>query len=155
MRLKIAIAAVMFAGLASPAGEPPGFTHWKSTELKMFSKGLRPKMNDLKVATQQLTSFGNYSFMVAHREGPGQAEVHEKQADIFVVQTGEATLVYGGDMVDAKTTAPNELRGPSIKGGMEKKLSAGDIVTIPAKMPHQLKIDTGKQFTYFVVKITQ
>jgi quercetin dioxygenase-like cupin family protein len=57
--------------------------------------------------------------------------------------------------VDAKTTAPNEMRGPSITGGMEKKLSAGDVVSIPPKVPHQLKLDAGKQFTYFVVKITQ
>jgi mannose-6-phosphate isomerase-like protein (cupin superfamily) len=57
--------------------------------------------------------------------------------------------------VDAKTTAPNEMRGPSIKGGMEKPVAAGDIVTIPAKLPHQVKLAPGKEFTYFVVKVTQ
>jgi hypothetical protein len=36
--------------------------------------------------------------------------------------------------VDGKTTAPNEMRAASIKGGMEKTLAAGDIVTIPAKL---------------------
>jgi quercetin dioxygenase-like cupin family protein len=43
----------------------------------------------------------------------------------------------------------------SIKGGTEKKLAAGDVVTIPAKVAHQLKLDPGKEFTYFVVKIAQ
>ena len=46
---------------------------------------------------------GNYSFIVAHREGSGIAEYHENQADIFFVQTGEATLIYGGKLVDGKT----------------------------------------------------
>ena len=155
MRLRLGITALLFAGLAAPAGDPPGFALWKSADLKMSSKSLKPKMNAMKVATQALPGFGNYTFLLAHREGSGEAELHEKQADIFVVQTGEATLVYGGEMEGAKTTAPNEMRAPSIKGGMEKKLAPGDIVTIPIKMPHQVKLDPGKEFTYFVVKVNQ
>jgi quercetin dioxygenase-like cupin family protein len=32
-------------------------------------------------------------------------------------------------------------------------LSAGDIVRIPANMPHQLVLDGAPEFTYFVIKI--
>ena len=53
------------------------------------------------------------------------------------------------------TCAPGEMRSASIKGGTEKKVAAGDVVTIPVKVPHQMKLDTGKQITYFVVKVTQ
>jgi mannose-6-phosphate isomerase-like protein (cupin superfamily) len=147
--------ALLLAGFALPAGDPPGFYLWKSAELKGFAKTLAPKMSDKKVATETIASHGNYSFMVAHREGSGEAEFHATQADIFVVQSGEATLVVGGELVDGKTTAPNEMRAPAIKGGSEKKLAAGDVVTIPAKVAHQVKLDAGKQFTYFVVKVTQ
>lgn len=122
--MKLIATALLFAAMALPAGDPPGLYVWKSGELKAFSKNLAPKIDAKKVATQQLTAFGNYSFMVAHREGSGEAEYHEKQADIFVVQSGEATLVYGGTLVDGKTTAPNEMRAPSISGGMEKKITA-------------------------------
>jgi mannose-6-phosphate isomerase-like protein (cupin superfamily) len=72
-----------------------------------------------------------------------------------MVQSGTATLVYGGELVDGKSSGPNEMRAASIKGGMEKPLAAGDIVTIPAKLPHQVKLAPGKEFTYFVVKVTQ
>jgi len=71
------------------------------------------------------------------------------------VESGGGTLVYGGKLVDGKTTQPNEIRGPSISGGMEMKIAAGDVVTIPAKLPHQVKLDAGKEMTYFVVKVTQ
>ena len=138
-----------------PAGDPPGFFLWKSAELKGFSKTLAPKMSDKKVATQTVANFGNYSFMVAHREGSGEAEYHATQADIFFVQSGEATLLVGGELVDGKTTAPDEMRAASILGGTEKKLAAGDVVTIPAKVAHQVKLDAGKAFTYFIVKVTQ
>lgn len=76
-------------------------------------------------------------------------------ADVFFVQSGEATLVYGGELVDGKTTAPGEMRSASIKGGMEKKIAAGDVVTIPVKVAHQMKLDPGKETTYFVVKVAQ
>jgi mannose-6-phosphate isomerase-like protein (cupin superfamily) len=155
MKIRLMMSALLVAGFAMPAGDPPGFFMWKSTELKMFSKSLAPKVNDKKVATQPLTNFGNYSFMMAKREGSGEAEFHETQADILVIETGEGTLVYGGKLVDGKTTAPNEMRAASISGGMEKKLGPGDVVTIPAKTPHQVKLDGGKEITYFVVKVTQ
>ncbi len=151
---KIAV-FLAFAGLAMPAGEPSGFHFWSAAELKNHAKALAPKINAQKVASETLAAFGNYSFMLAHREGDGEAEYHELQADVFVVQSGEATLVVGGKIDKGRTSAPNEIRGPSIVGGTEKKLAAGDVVTIPAKTPHQLKMPPGKEFTYFVVKITQ
>jgi quercetin dioxygenase-like cupin family protein len=43
----------------------------------------------------------------------------------------------------------------AISGGTETKIAAGDIVTIPAKMPHLMKVDAGKEITYFVVKVKQ
>jgi len=153
--MKPIVLALFLAGLALPAGDPTGVFLWKSAELKGYAKTLAPKMSDKKVATETIANHGNYSFMVAHREGSGEAEYHATVADVFVVQSGEATLVVGGELVDGKTTAPNEMRAPSIKGGIEKKLAAGDVVTVPAKLPHQVKLDAGKQFTYFVVKVTQ
>lgn len=153
--MKLIAIALLAAGFALPAGDPQGFYVWKSADLKAFSKNLASKLNDQKVATQDIAKQGNYRFMVAHREGSGEAEYHALDADIFVVQSGTATLVYGGELVEGKTTAPNEMRAGSIKGGMEKTLAAGDIVTIPAKLPHQVKLAPGKEFTYFVVKVTQ
>jgi mannose-6-phosphate isomerase-like protein (cupin superfamily) len=147
--------ALLLAGFAVSAGDPAGFYLWKSAELKGFSKSLAAKVNDKHIASQQIAAFGNYSFMVAHREGDGEAEYHATQADIFVVESGAASIIIGGELVDGKTTAPNEMRAASIKGGTEKQIAAGDILTIPAKVAHQVKMPAGKEFTYFVVKVTQ
>ena len=155
MKLKVTLLALLFAGFATPAGEPAGFNVWKAADLKASATSLATKMGPTKTASQQLTRFGNYSFSLARREASGQAEFHANQADIFVVQSGEASLTVGGALVEGKNTSPTEMLGTSITGGVESKLSAGDIVTIPAKTPHQLKLDPGKEFTYFVVKVTQ
>jgi mannose-6-phosphate isomerase-like protein (cupin superfamily) len=153
--MKLIAVVLLSAAFALPAGDPAGFSVWKSAELKGYAKTLAPKMNEKKVASQALTAFGNYGFQIAHREGSGEGEWHEKQADIFFVQSGEATLVYGGELVDGKKTAEGEMRAAAIRNGMEKKIAAGDVVTIPAKVNHQMKLDAGKEITYFVVKVTQ
>lgn len=145
--------ALLAAAAALPAGSIPGFDLWKKTELQGFEKKLAPKVNAQKLATEQLGSYGNHSFMVAHRQGNGEAELHETQNDIFVVESGEGTLVVGGTVVDPKTIQPHEIRGPSIKGGERNAVAAGDIVHIPAQVPHQMLVEPGREITYFVVKI--
>jgi mannose-6-phosphate isomerase-like protein (cupin superfamily) len=153
MRL-IAI-GVLFAGFALPAGDPMGFQFWSATELKGLGKTLAGKINAQKLASQQMGGFGNYSFLVVHREGSGQAEVHETQADVIVVESGGGTLMYGGQVVNGKKTDAHEVRGDSIDGALEKKLAPGDIVTVPPKVPHLVKLEPGREITYFTVKVTQ
>ncbi len=85
----------------------------------------------------------------------GELLFHETQADVFVVESGQATLVVGGKLVDGKTTAPHEMRGSGIAGETERKISTGDVVSIPAKVPHHVKVEPGKEIMYFVVKVTQ
>jgi mannose-6-phosphate isomerase-like protein (cupin superfamily) len=145
---------LLFCALPLMAADPPGFVVWSASDLKGMDKKLTAKVDGQKFSSEQLDKFGNHYAMIAHREGDGSAELHETEADIFVVQSGSATLIVGGEMVNAKTTAPNEMRGTSIKNGAEHKIGPGDIVHIPPKVPHQLMVGNGK-FTYFVVKVGQ
>jgi mannose-6-phosphate isomerase-like protein (cupin superfamily) len=133
------------------AKDPDGFDHWSSSELKAYGAKLAPKMNAQKSASQDLAAFGTHWFSVSHREGNGEAEVHEHVADVFVVESGQATLIIGGTVVNGRTTAPGEIRGASIQGGEQHKLAPGDIIHIPANTPHQLLVS--KKFTYFVMKV--
>jgi mannose-6-phosphate isomerase-like protein (cupin superfamily) len=135
------------------AADPAGFAMWSGKQLKGYEKSLAPKIDAQKLAFEEVGKFGNHALQIAHREGSGMAELHETQADLFIVQSGEATLVVGGTVSGGKTTAPGEVRGPSINGGEKKKLGAGDVVHIPANTAHQLLLDSGKQFTYAIMKI--
>lgn len=146
------IAAILFPAVLC-AADPAGYVQWNAKDLRGYEQKLKPKIDAQKFAGEQLGSWGNHNAMIAHREGDGQAELHETMSDFFVVQSGEATLVVGGSVVDGKTTAPHEIRGPKISGGERHKLTAGDAVHIPVNVPHQLLLEKGKQFTYFVIKV--
>ena len=147
------IAIALAAAVPVQAADPPKAVVWSASELGGYAKTLAPKMNENKIATERLATYGNHFVMMAHREGDGEAELHETQIDFFVVQSGAATLVVGGTLVKPRTTQPHEVRGPSIQGGERKTLGPGDIVHIPAGIPHQLLVPAGKEFTYFVIKV--
>jgi len=149
MCLGVWTAAVLTAS-AQSRGEA---TQWTAAQLKGFEQALASKMNAQKTANQPLGSFGNHSALIAHREGDGSGEVHLKQADVFIVQTGEATLRVGGELVDGKQLRPNEMGGPSVRGGRESVIRAGDVIQIPAGIPHQMLVKSGQQITYMVIKI--
>jgi mannose-6-phosphate isomerase-like protein (cupin superfamily) len=149
--LVLALFLVLAAALV--AADPSGFAYWSGAELRSYSQQLAPKLTAQKPASQDLGKFGDHSFSVTLRQTSGEAELHENVADVFVVQGGEATLAVGGKVVGGKTTAPGEIRGTSVQGGVTRKLVSGDVVHIPAKTPHQLLLAPGQQFTYFVIKI--
>jgi mannose-6-phosphate isomerase-like protein (cupin superfamily) len=147
MTMVLAAAAAVFMGTAADEG---GFRHWAASQLKDEETKLAAK--DPKGAFETLADFGTHNLMMAVRHGNGVAELHEKMADVFVVRSGTATLVVGGEMVDGKTTAPGEIRGTSVRGGKRQELAAGDVVHIPAGAPHQILMKAGDTFSYFVVK---
>ena len=99
-----------------------------------------------------LTDHGNYKVITGHRDKAGEAEFHEKDTDVIYVVQGTATFITGGEVVDGKTTAPDEIRGPSIKGGETHKLSQGDVIIVPSSTPHQFT-EVTDPFLYFVVKV--
>ncbi len=131
--------------------EPAGYKYWSASELKGMSHPLSNK-NDAKTSNENLGTFGADRAMMIHREGSGVAELHENDADVIVITSGAATLVIGGTMPGAKNTAPGEQRAPNVEGGSKQKLAPGDIVHIPAKIPHQVLLDPGAQITYFTFK---
>jgi glc operon protein GlcG len=94
----------------------------------------------------------NYMVHASHRDKPGIAEIHQLDTDIVYVLEGTATLVTGGQAVDTKEIAPNELRGKYIDGGETRKLVPGDVVIIPNNVPHWFK-EVSAPFNYYVVKV--
>lgn len=133
------------------AADPEGFGLWKRDAIQKTGEDLSGKTDEQKFAFKEFGNYGNHMIGLSHREGDGSAEMHETQVDIWIVESGEATLVLGGTILEPKTVKPHEVRGRSIEGGSTSQLGPGDIVHIPAKVPHQLKI--GKSFTYTVIKV--
>jgi mannose-6-phosphate isomerase-like protein (cupin superfamily) len=133
-------AAMICGGAMAWAQDASGITVWP--------RGVPP-------AGTKVADFGDHTMQIGHREVNGRVEVHQTKADIMVVQSGTATLVTGGEVVEPVTTGPNEIQGSSIKGGVSHTLAPGDVIEIPAGVPHQFFIAPGTQITYLIVKVAK
>ena len=105
-------------------------------------------------ASENLKKYSNHYTMLAYRTVTGSAEVHNQEADFFLIEKGSGTLLEGGKVVDGKEIKPGEIRGSSITGGKKISVATGDVIHIPAGVPHQLLITKGNPVSYFVIKVT-
>src|ERR1700690_298269 len=124
---------LVFLALPLFGADPGGFAEYSGSDIKARTNAA--KLDEHKVGLTRVATWGNHGLLAIRREGDGEAEVHDTQVDVIFVTSGEGTLIVGGTVVDGKTTAPGEIRGKSITGGVTKKMSPGDVIHIPAKVP--------------------
>ena len=103
----------------------------------------------------QIARWEGLSNQIGRRDTSGVHERHEAFTDIFVVQRGRARLLYGGTVEGERAESPGEWRGGTIRGGTETEIKPGDIVVIPAGIPHHLLLQPGEHFYYFVFKVAK
>ena len=95
-----------------------------------------------------------FKIHASRREAPGVAEIHTKDTDIIHVLEGSATFVTGGTAIEAKTIAPDEIRGKEIQGGESRRIGNGDVIVVPNGVPHWFKEVDGP-LLYYVVKVSK
>ena len=140
-KLAALLVLVPAAALLTWATDPEGFKIWKAQELKSVAK------------SEMLADFGNHNTRMTFRDNDGEVEVHDHWTDVIVVESGEATLMIGGTPVSPKSTAPGEWRAASATGAEKRPIAPGDILHIPAGVPHQFVVAAGKKVTYFALKV--
>ena len=147
------IPALILASLSTPAlaQDPKTPIVWTAKDLAALEAKIKGAVDPARhLGLERLLASGT----LIYRNGPSEAEIHTTLADFITVRSGEGAVIVGGEIVDAKITAPDEMRGPSIRGGIRHTFSAGDSLYIPANMVHQFVVDPGKSFTVTIVKIT-
>jgi mannose-6-phosphate isomerase-like protein (cupin superfamily) len=89
---------------------------------------------------------------ILRRDKTGEAEVHMAFNDIYVVKSGHAKITVGGQVTGNRETAPTEWLGGDISGGTVYSLAAGDVLFIPAGVPHKVQVSPKTSITYVLVK---
>jgi mannose-6-phosphate isomerase-like protein (cupin superfamily) len=141
MKLVLTLASLLTVAAFTTTAQSPSVTYVDHDKVAAALASGGPL-----VTASNLTVSGN------HRAGPGQVEVHEKETDVLYMVDGEATIVTGGTMVGGKQTAPGQLRGSDIKGGETRHLKKGDLIVVPAGIPHWFK-DVTPSINYLTVKV--
>ena len=143
LKLLLGIAVVLITSVLT-AGTPEGspevtYVGHEKVEAALAKGGSIVNAKDLLV-------------LGSHRTEAGNAELHDKETDVFYIVDGDATFITGGKMLGRRSSKPGQWVGTGIEGGTVHHLSKGDVITIPAGVPHWYK-EVPHSVTYFVVKV--
>lgn len=83
---------------------------------------------------------------------PGRPAVHPAEAEYATVLEGAGTLVSGGTLVAPATRPNGMIEGERIAGGTTRALAPGDVLLIPAGVPHWFGI-TGDRLVLLGTKL--
>ncbi|RST32162.1 cupin domain-containing protein [Sphingomonas ginkgonis] len=103
-------------------------------------------------AWQPVVRDGNRVAALEIWKHPGRPAVHPAEAEYATVIDGEGTLVSGGTLENASTTRPDLVEGDRIVGGTRRPLRRGDVMLIPAGVPHGFEI-SGRRLVLLGTKL--
>jgi hypothetical protein len=96
-----------------------------------------------------------FHYVESRRVTSGTPEIHGDWIDVTLVQAGRATLLSGGRVRGGSLVSPGEHRGGSIDGGSSRPIAAGDLIVVPAGVPHQFRLAAGDSIRYLTIKIAR
>jgi mannose-6-phosphate isomerase-like protein (cupin superfamily) len=155
--MKIALIIIAALGLAIPAATLTGDKAQviAASDLQAQLAQLAPQAKTAGSSGSTMLTSGNLALKLSVRTSSGGAEIHAHYDDLMVVQQGSATLITGGTVVNAQTGADGETHGTSVADGQSRTITVGDIVVVPAGVPHQLLIPPGTLYSAMVAKIKE
>ena len=126
-------------------------------------KGVSWTMAEMKTVAQELAAnkgtthrfFGEkgYNLEVRRLVGPQPILQHGSKSDFMVIQDGEGTFMTGGELVNGKSQGEDQgdMRGESLRGGVAHALKPGDVMFVPAGVPHGF-VETKDHVTFIMIR---
>ena len=140
--LSLIVALTSPAGAQQPAAQSaPGIDMTKGTYVSAADAAAAVAATAAKQGTNpnaatRILQLAPYTVQIEHRLPLAQsAAIHDKDAELFLVIDGSATLVTGGRLVSPTRNGDN-VTGTAIEGGTPQKMSKGDFMLIPQGVAH-------------------
>ncbi|HLG97079.1 MAG TPA: cupin domain-containing protein [Bryobacteraceae bacterium] len=142
--ISIVITATAFAASALAQPSAPSMKEFASSAdvQAMIAKAKRERKEGQPLVAQRILQLAPYNVNLEYRASVGPASIHEKEAELFYVIEGSATMVTGGKLTEEKRTNPENLSGAGIEGGESRPIAKGDFIIVPENTAHWFsKID--------------
>jgi len=130
--------ACIFAASAIWAQQPaPTKTYASAADVAaLLAKAKADHKEGQPIVAETILQLAPYRANMEYRSSVGPASVHEKEAELFYVIDGSATLMTGGKLENEKRTNAENLTGTGIEGGHSQAVAKGDFVIVPENTPH-------------------
>ena len=139
-----AVLATAFAALVAAQPSAPSMKEFASSAdvQAMIAKAKKERKEGQPIVAQRILQLAPYNVNLEYRASVGPASVHEKEAELFYVVEGAATMVTGGKLTEEKRTNPENLSGNGVEGGESRAIAKGDFIIVPENTAHWFsKID--------------
>ena len=146
--MKLVLPIALAALLPAVAQAQSRAEYYSSAALQQTADSL----HRANAVSKVLGDHGTYQYVLVTRSATGGPEQHAKWTDVMIVQSGSATVLLGGRYEGSHEDSPGELRGGTLVGANAQHVSAGDLLIIPAGMPHQVQLSSGESVRYVTVK---
>ena len=155
MKVAVAVLAALAVGASAATLTGDKALVIPAQDIKTQLADLVPQTKATGSAGPIIASYGNLGLMLSVRTRSGVGELHQNFDDLMIVEEGSATLVTGGSLVAPKPGDNGEIRGTSVEGGTSKTIGVGDVVVVPAGVPHQILLTPGMVYKSLVAKIRE
>ena len=135
----IGMAFALFTAAAAAAQSPAqSMKTYASSEdvAALLAKAKSARMENQPTVSERILQLAPYNANLEYRASVGPAAIHEKEAEIFYVIEGAATLVTGGKLVEERRTNAQNLSGTGVEGGTSRSVAKGDFFVVPENTPH-------------------
>ena len=102
--------------------------------------------------TLQVSGDEETKFQLIRRRESAQAEVHARWDDLMIIRSGIGALRGGDSLVGSTYRAPGERRGGTFTKQYEIPLHPGDVIRIPAAVPHAVLVSGSEPLEYLLMK---
>lgn len=91
-------------------------------------------------------------FAASMRTSASEPESHERWDEIYLFHSGEGVIDLHGLWQDASKVGEGELRGGYLQSPHVVRVSPGDIVRVPARVPHRIRPSGDAPLLYIVLR---
>lgn len=166
-RANLTILAAFLALSISTDSKPKAAIYVSNADIQSTLKQSAPTSgSDRPIRTVDLGGLGyDLAIGVVYRPKGSSLNApveHDNVTEVYHVIQGSGILVTGGVLVDPKPRPPDspnvvKVNGPSrigtsIRGGQAQRISEGDVMIIPAGVPHWFS-EVHESLTYLVVRV--
>ena len=102
----------------------------------LIANAKKIRKDDQPMVSQPIVRLAPIAANLEYRPAVGPAAIHEKEAEMFYVVDGAATLVTGGKLVNEKRTNAENLNGTAIEGGNNQAVAKGDFFIVAENTAH-------------------
>ena len=92
------------------------------------------------------------ALLLTVRTENSRAEVHARWDDLVIVKSGTGAIEMGDSLVGSELRAAGERIGGTFHRSYKIVVHPGDIVRIPAVVPHAFIVSGGEPLDYLVIK---